>query len=138
VIPHNVTSVLFIERMILKPEYRGVNLSHKIIKEVIRTFGSDDSTLVILHAAPPQQAFHDENSSLAQQMPKKSMDNIYEQFGLESFDLDEEKSKYKLYALCKSFGFKRAGDSDYFYYHTAENNPILDSVELIIENKKED
>lgn len=141
IMTQKVSSVVLFERFMLTEDYRGMGMSHKVIKEVVNTFAEDNETLVILHAVPPQQAFHDKDNLLHQHIPKKELNNLYDDFGLDKFDNDDEMGKYKLYALCKSYGFVRLGDTDLFYYHSANSNPELDAVtlgEIKIDKEKED
>lgn len=106
-------NVLYLDRIMLYPEYRGNGYGKFIIKEIIGRF-YDTVGLVMTEVFPLQL-----------ELSKKSARMEYY-----SMDQDMEYSSFKLYNYFFNLGFEQENQSDYFYIRTSFSNDKLARINL--------
>lgn len=110
---NNNFNVLYLDHIILLPEYRGYGYGKFIIKDILCRF--DHTVGLILAIAYPLQL---DTSSADAAMQYHLMDQ------------DKEYSSYKLYRYFLELGFEQVGRSNYFYINPGKANKKLDSIDL--------
>ena len=113
-------NILYIDRIELLPQFRGLGLGKKIMKDIIFRF-DNSCGLIALKAFPLQL----EGSSVLGRDEKWSKKMKYD-------DLiqDEKIAKKQLYKFYKSLGFTQYFKTEYFYINPALTNKKLDKVNL--------
>lgn len=106
-------NVLYLDRVMLYPEYRGYGYGKFIIKDIIGRF-YDTVGLVMTKVFPLQLELFEKSARM----------EYY------SMDQDMEYSSFKLYNYFLNLGFEQENQSDYFYLRTSFPNDKLARIDL--------
>ena len=113
-------NILYIDRIELLPQFRGLGLGKKIMKDIIFRF-DNSCGLIALKAFPLQL----EGSSALGRDEKWN-----EKMKYEDSIQDEKMAKKQLYKFYKSLGFTQYLRTEYFYINPALINKKLDKIDL--------
>lgn len=109
-------NILFMERLELHSEFRGLGIGKRIIKELIDRF-SGCTGIIALKAFPLQ--FETE----------RFIDPAWEKkLALNELEQDEEKATYQLYSCYQKSGFSNPFDDGYFFMNPALKNEKSDQI----------
>lgn len=114
------SNVLYIDRIELLPQFRGLGFGKKIMKDIIFRF-DNSCGLIILKAFPLQLEGLNvlgRDEKWAKRMKYKCLVQ------------DEKIARSQLYKFYKSIGFKQYLKSEYFYLNPILTNKKLDKVDL--------
>lgn len=111
-------NVLFLERLELIKNFRGLGLGKRVIKDITERF-SGCAGLIALKAYPLQFEGVDRLNN-----------NWVEKIELDDLEKDEEKAKYKLFNYYQNLGFQSPFNDGYFFINPAWINEKLDKVGL--------
>jgi len=111
-------NICFLERMCLKPGYRGHNIGSKIFKDLVTNFYSQASIFVI----QPYPLQFDQTSE---------DEGWNETYGLKMFPKNEQRSVDKLFDLYQSWGFQKIpGIKDIMFFNAERKNVKFESISL--------
>lgn len=114
------SNILYIDRIELLPQFRGMGFGKKIMKDIIFRF-DNSCGLIILKAFPLQL----EGSNVLGRDEKWAKKMQYKHLVQ-----DEKIAKSQLYKFYKSLGFKQYLKSEYFYLNSTLINKKLDKIDL--------
>ena len=113
-------NILYIDRIELLPQFRGIGLGKKIMKDIILRF--DNSCGLIALKAFPLQLEYSSVSGKGDVWNKQMKYKYLVQ--------DETTARKQLYKFYKSLGFRQYSKTDYFYINPAFVNKKLDKVDI--------